>query len=178
MNNNRSDERALQAGCKGVFSTAGYITIGTKGCALPSAPHTHARAVARGRSRAHTAALDAIKRRLTDLRGQWQPERRRSAAGARPNTNALRAAGSTAWQVTAAVLASVRSSEPYWGYLDAREMPGGRRGRRQSVAAAIMIALHHCIVLCAVGARARPLAAPGFAPALRAPARCLRPRSA
>lgn len=33
MNNNRSDERAILAGCKGVFAPASYITIGTKGCA-------------------------------------------------------------------------------------------------------------------------------------------------
>jgi hypothetical protein len=32
MNNNRTDERALQAGCKGTFSVPSYITIGAKGC--------------------------------------------------------------------------------------------------------------------------------------------------
>lgn len=33
MNNNRSDERAILAGCKGVFAPASYISIGTKGWA-------------------------------------------------------------------------------------------------------------------------------------------------
>jgi hypothetical protein len=31
MNNNKLDEAALLAGCKGVFSKTSYITIGTKG---------------------------------------------------------------------------------------------------------------------------------------------------
>jgi hypothetical protein len=35
MNNNRQDERALQAGCKGVFSTNSYITFGDKRWRLP-----------------------------------------------------------------------------------------------------------------------------------------------
>jgi hypothetical protein len=32
MNNGKLDEAALLAGCKGVFSKASYITIGTKEC--------------------------------------------------------------------------------------------------------------------------------------------------
>jgi hypothetical protein len=31
MNNNKLDEAALLAGCKGVFSKTSYITIGNKG---------------------------------------------------------------------------------------------------------------------------------------------------
>ena len=33
MNNNRADQRALEAGCKGTFSPSSFITIGDKGCA-------------------------------------------------------------------------------------------------------------------------------------------------
>lgn len=32
MNNNRSDQRALEAGCKGTFAASSFITIGEKGC--------------------------------------------------------------------------------------------------------------------------------------------------
>lgn len=41
MNNNRSDERAIQAGCKGVFSTASYIGIGSKGYGTKLAKPVH-----------------------------------------------------------------------------------------------------------------------------------------
>jgi len=32
MNNNQSNERALLAGCKGVFASASYINVGTAEC--------------------------------------------------------------------------------------------------------------------------------------------------
>ncbi len=37
MNNNKLDEAAILAGCKGVFQKTSYITIGTEGCVLAGA---------------------------------------------------------------------------------------------------------------------------------------------